>query len=1231
MLNFCKEVIKEKNKKNKENCYFNLAPTNNADDINSYINALDYALDENNEEIHNIAVAGKYGSGKSSVIKTYFNKENNNKKYNPIYISVSSFNSIVDNNSSIEDNVEQSCHDNVQNNIERDILQQLFYQEKKIKLPLSRFKRLEKHSKAKLFWLTIAILIVLIFILNIKFNIFSYFKFKKVLADIIENKVECYNVLILKKCLKNLENIAVIVSLVAILYVVIYNFLFFIKYKFSISSFRIKNAEISLENKNNESIFDKYLDEIIYFFQCSTHKVVVIEDLDRYGKNAIPIFNKLREINSIINNAKQIDYNVKFIYSIKDDYFDDSEKRTKFFDFIIPILPVVSNGNSNEIIWKKLQKLKSSLNFDLDKKFINDISILIDNDRIINNIINEFRIFKEKFEIESMDDKKIFGMCLYKNLFPLEYAKLQNNEGRIYDFFDNKDNLLKKLTENLTVKQNEIKNDIEKIKSENLLNVKELKSLFVFYIDKENNNSYYKFVVTNKQNNKEKNIIGLNDFKTKEINKDYFTDNYNFTYNDTSFSYTPEIKNETDLFKEFGGKEAFLQRLNRIEIISENKIDIKEKELNDTIYKINNINKLSIKKLIILFGEDEILQSAVKNENIEENLNDIEKFLIKRGHIAEDYKDYMTVFYEGNLKKEDYKFVLSVKNNKPLAYDFKITNISNIIERLIDVDYENLAILNYYLLGYIIKTDKKELENKIISLIDDNNVDSMDFIDGYISNNYNSSKFVNDLIINSHNLWHKIISYDYTDEHMNEWAVRFLLASITKENINNSFINFVNNSKNIDKYVSNDHINNVIDNMKLFKIKLSNIAEISNIDFMNKVLVNNLYDLNSNMIKLFLNMKKIDIKDFKSKNLTIILNNTTYMKEYVLGDFTEYYNSCYSQEDSSEDTEESIDAILHNNNIDIEIKKAVVKNEKFDKYSVNELDLDIVNEIILEDKMDINYANILYISSRNENLPGNLARHISKHINEYKNFKLGKNKDKFNETDLNDFINKYIYSEFVSKEDLNILIKSFKYKVMKIEEINLDKLDVLINNNSIDFNVDNYDYIKKNYVIRLIDFIINNKKNFINNISEYDFSDISDILLQNDSFNRTDKMIIKSQINLTNLSSETLIQLMKEGVINTDNETINLKILDDTRISNNEKINLLKKWLNELDKDIRRGTEIIHNLQGNFVWINSYKKSVTFDKDTIDEEFCKLLKEKKYIKEYKIKPTGRITLYNYKK
>lgn len=69
----------------------------------------------------------------------------------------------------------------------------------------------------------------------------------------------------------------------------------------------------------------------------------------------------------------------------------ENKERTKFFDFIVPIIPVINSANSRQ---KLLDKLKdNSLDKILDNQFIKSITLYIDDMRILNNIMNEFNIY----------------------------------------------------------------------------------------------------------------------------------------------------------------------------------------------------------------------------------------------------------------------------------------------------------------------------------------------------------------------------------------------------------------------------------------------------------------------------------------------------------------------------------------------------------------------------------------------------------------------------------------------------------------------------------------------------------------------------------------------------------------------------------------------------------------------------------------------------------------------
>ena len=74
-----------------------------------------------------------------------------------------------------------------------------------------------------------------------------------------------------------------------------------------------------IELSEDTSIFNRHLDEILYFFQATNYDVVFIEDLDRFGTSKI--FLKLRELNFLLNASKAVERHIVFLYAVKDDIF----------------------------------------------------------------------------------------------------------------------------------------------------------------------------------------------------------------------------------------------------------------------------------------------------------------------------------------------------------------------------------------------------------------------------------------------------------------------------------------------------------------------------------------------------------------------------------------------------------------------------------------------------------------------------------------------------------------------------------------------------------------------------------------------------------------------------------------------------------------------------------------------------------------------------------------------
>ncbi|MCI8362180.1 MAG: hypothetical protein HFJ41_03465 [Clostridia bacterium] len=1192
--------------KKQDDTYVSLTPTKNADEDGVYCNALKYAID--NTEIKNIAITGNYGAGKSSVIKTFFEKLEN-KKYNPIYVSLAAFNKndylIKRDNGKEGEEGEKGGEvlKEIQNKnefyhtLEKSILQQLLYQANEKDVPLSRFKRISKHSKILLNISTISVIVAITIIICIIF------------PNIIQGIKDNYNIITTEINI-NIVNFFICISLIVIWYIM-YKILFFLSTKFNISKFKFKDAEVEIDNKP-ESIFNKYLDEIIYFFQVSNHKVVVIEDLDRYEGDASFIFQKLRELNTLINSSNQVKYEVDFIFAIRDDFFENYEERTKFFDYIIPVIPISSSGNSNELIWNRLEKLKEAgkIIYKFDKSFIDDIAIMIEDKRLIDNILNEFIIYKNKFNNEHMDDKQLFSIIMYKNICPKDYSELQKDNGNIIDTLKNKKSKIKQLIQEMNNEKIKLENKKEEVEKESLKRIKELKLALVASIYDFNN--YTGFEREFKFDNES---VSINTFINTNISIDKIS-NSDISFRTKSHSYIS--LDEQKVFELFGNKSLFLNRLEVITKGMETKLEELQNEIEKINAKIRNINKIKIKQLINEYGEENIFEKDIKS---------IERFLISKGYITEEYKDYITLFIPGNLTREDMEFVFAVKTGETLPYDYELNNIKNVLKKLNESDFETISILNFDLLDYLVKNNITDKELKIIQLLDQKSQDALQFIDEFIEKYQTSKEFVTLLIENSIKLWKKIYKKIGNKEYVDKWVINFLSNEKSLVYIDENFIEYINKHKDIDKYITDDKIEVVINSFKCLGIRLSNIEKVTNEKFLKEIYENKLYQLNTNMIKMFLKMDNIDVERFSENNLSIIMNNENQLREHILNNFEEYFNLCYTLNKSNQDDESIIIEILNNTTIDINIKKKIIINEEFEEYDMKSIDENLIEIIVNEDKLKSTYANVLEIMTRIGKLESNVINHISKHIKDYSRQNINECESMYDREIIDLFINKYTFSKKVTLEDFKILVKTFDKKISRLEEIETSKLEYIIDNELIEFNNSNFDYIKSNISDKLMKYIIDNIQEFIEDLDEYDITDISDELLINKDIGKEHKLGILEHLNISNLENSTISKLILTDIIFVTDKTINERLLMDKNLPFNERISILKLLLKNIE-DKEQVKNYIHLMQNGYEDINTSKNACNINSSYIDFKLCNLLKEKGYISSFKTGKKNNIILYN---
>lgn len=676
----------------------------------------------NHDDIKNIAVTGPYGSGKSSILKTLTEDFKKDRKY--LSISLATLKSGLENqdarnegdatetDNSITKGTSKE-NEELNRKIEYSIVQQLIYRESTDDLPNSRIKKIVHTKPWGLLWKP---LVWVIFILAL-WKLFN--------PEWLEIESITKTIPITR------ERIIDSICLLYVFIVLFFTIRGLIKsYSNSkLNKLNLKDGEIEI--KENNSIFNKHLDEIIYFFQATKYNVVIIEDLDRY--ETTDIFLKLRELNLILNNAySTIKRKITFIYAIRDDMFKDTD-RTKFFDYITTVIPVINYSNSKEKLTKALRakgyKVEKDGDFEIED--IEDIAFFIDDMRLLKNIVNEFDQYWKKLgsngKSHQLKPSKLLAMITYKNFYPEEFVKLHRREGRVYTCLSNKPKYIEFALKTIEDKIALFDKEEEALKQTRHLNIEELRSVYAEKVRTRireycSGNIYL-------SDNKPHNVEDV--LKNLELFLRLWNDDY-FYLNDPRYYPSSKISlNRKEIERQINSKHSFLERLKALQ---DSASGLRKKKREVEIAK-SKIRSLTISELCSSYSVQR------NNEYKNAELKELEDVFIQNGYIGEDYYDYISYFYDDIISRDDHDFILATKIDKSVGYDYHLDKPKDVVTNMRLPLFRNQAAINFDIIDYLITDrDNEEKLNILIETIKDYQTEN-DFLEEYYNNTANPLLF----------------------------------------------------------------------------------------------------------------------------------------------------------------------------------------------------------------------------------------------------------------------------------------------------------------------------------------------------------------------------------------------------------------------------------------------------------------------------------------------------------
>ena len=986
-------------------------------DVSGYEEALDFVF--SNDDIRNIAVSGAYSSGKSSVMESY--REKRNKNF--ISISLAHF------------GAEKTESDNEKNNLEKTlegkILNQLAQQIPVEKIPLSglNIKKSDQSNFPKYFSAG-CILFVVCILYTIFFDNWCTY------AESVDTPViQCFFFLSTFPVFRAISGVIAMVLSGKFLYKLCQ--VQYDKRIFSKINFQGNVVELFSEKEN--SYFDRYLNEVIYLFEKAEFDGIIFEDIDRFDH--IEVFERLREINLLVNarlrNKKSETKVVRFFYLLRDDVFQ-SKDRAKFFDYILPIVPVLDSSNSYDKMREYLTE--AGLYEEFNDYFLRGVSLYIDDLRILNNIYNEFIIYNKKINNIDLYLNKLLAIIIYKNLFPQDFADLQLNRGFVYSLFDNKTYFKDNKISEINSTYAEVTTKIEECQEEEAQNLEELNMIRNGKLQIANNNP-----------------------------------------------------NEVNHYREWESEE-YPRRKAIIERRSSGEIEQLEQRKRELDALKSEVRSYSLQQLLELQNFREILTTIGISKNkrfqaIEENpYFGLLKYLLSRGYIDETYFDYMGFFYDNSISVNDKVFLRNVAERRTKVFDYELDSPKLVAENLEPSEFQYESTLNYSLVDFILNHDNRASISAFVKQLKRDG--RFDYISGYLESNYDSKQLV--VAINHYwpEAFDRMLDSGKVDESLlKEYSYLTVQYSsgIDLENCNvNGCLSHYISSDCEYVSVSSADCSKLISGFKALDIKFEEIKyQTANMDVFDRVYLENMYIISASNIALMLEAKCgiRNANEILGSLCTMILSGEDeplyqYLSENMDESLDAYLNLYKGKIDDSSGV---IKQILNHQDIsdNIKIQYICQLNNVVDDISSIE-EPDIRNELITRKRIDYNANNSIYLFTEY-----GLNEELTAFINS-NNQDLDYCHEVDDEGIKDDFIDSVLVSTGLSDKKYRQIVRNLcgEMESFDITALPEERVKILINEDLIVMNLENLSFMRQNYPGCNDIFIINNIEKYIELVSE---------------------------------------------------------------------------------------------------------------------------------------------------
>ena len=1145
----------------------------------AYQSVLDIAERLKKADATNIALTGPYGSGKSSIL---ISLKADYIDYKYLNISLATLQPLVSDDKQEEDKKhvdDEVSKQNLDRLIEYSILQQLIYREKQETLSNSRLKRIFHLAESKvkrIAWSVLTALIALVIIFEPSFLRVEWIcqllgiQWLNILGDTLSmGYLVWFSYFALKMIVPALSNS-------------------------QLNKLNLKSGEIEIVK--NTSIFNKHLDEILYFFEKTDYNVVILEDLDRFESTAI--FLKLRELNLLLNESKVIDRKIFFIYAVRDDMFKD-EERVKCFDYITTVIPVINPSNAKNQLKEELEKRGVT---DIKEPVLRDLGFFLRDMRLLKNIANEYVQYRGRLA-KGISSEKLLGMIVYKNYFPQDFANLHDCEGKLYKLLNMKEVFLAAKIGEIDKENARRQEQHEMHLKDRQLRETELRRIYVdAYRDRLNS--------TMQSMKAGDNFHSLKDIAKNEqlFDKLISTPQVTFTYIVTQRNYNAGSTQQTSANLSFAEVEktvdpslTYQERLKALRqdfaiIEGEPEVEIKKDDIRSQLLSqiMSGVNYASIPE----YKELEMPRMI--------------EFLVVKGYIDENYYDYISYFYDNFVDAHDWDFVLDLKLGKAHPYDFTVHQVEACLQELPNSVFRKKEILNIAIVDFLAEHQTDRVYSSKLSVILRTLVimKKYDFLTEYYKKGKLPDEVLELLFTQHKDLWSELVLYDNEKNELRLlWYKYAEKMQSCKDSIQwlNEHYSFI--TEHLDDVDEDKWCGLIEDNTYQF-VNLNGKSDV----ILRKVIDKNEYILSRNNVLVILSC--LLKRETTAASFSLVLETEhEILTERLENNLGESLKTIFSSPASDNENETAILGILYSDKVTDEDKITYLGKQTV-KIGFDTMNESEVKTLALKcDVIEPTWENVIsYMNNVTEKTVDDaLAAYVNKHAGELASKKVpqGSRED---ETML---LLQFVASDVLVYEAYIQIIDIFSHWYYEggVPSVEERRLELMIAKGMIHYTEKNTESIKSGYSDKImVAYLVKNKVVFLKHVGAIEYT--------------TDLALGLMQSGLSQMEKSTLIPQFKKEILNQELANEILMVLKVVQITleedflvavmglsklTNEKMLVMNYTLEKKDLNEAVITALLDTFPEPYSLIGEKGKKPEIPDTFQTRRFVKVLEEKHYI------------------